>query len=143
MLQVQETGIPVLIKLSFFLLLFSFYLHGQIPETPQPQGMKPFWILQGVESATILGDDFTTRRALSLGCVEADPIYGQHPSNFRLIATGIGLQVGSAIPLYYMIKSKKRFWRILGYSLLTSESGARVEAIIHNSTFQTRNQCVH
>lgn len=121
--------IPALIRLSLLLLVTSAF--AQLPDAPQLQ--KTFWSLTGAYSGAIIADDISTQHYETLGCSELNSfLYSEHPSNFRLLSVSFGIQLAAEIPAYYAVRSRKRFWKVVGYSSLLAQTGIRTDAVILN-----------
>lgn len=100
---------------------------------------KKFWVMAAGMALASLADGITTRRALSNGAIELNPLMGKRPSNLQLFGLGSFLTAGEVGGLYLLKRwddhdNPTHAWVYVG----TLQIGAETALAVHNERLSNR-----
>lgn len=88
----------------------------ELPDQPKPQPQrvidKRFLVLSFTSKVSMATDFYFTHRDLRRGYTERNPFLGRHPSDGKLIGTGILFAAVLDVTTYYLKKHHNRFWAL-------------------------------
>lgn len=123
----------VVMKTLLILAMLSIPACAQLPDAPSATPKK-FWALTGIYAGGIVADTVTTQQFQQVGCVEAaNPfLYGRRPGAARFVAISSGLFLTETLIARKMVRSRNRYWRWAGYTVIGYESRVRWQSALHN-----------
>lgn len=125
------------------LLIFALSVSAlaELPNGPQYQTPKKFWVLSGIYVASIVADGITTHHNQMNGSTENNAwLYGQHPTNTRFFATNAAIATGRIYFSRKLISSHRKGVRMIGWGMMLYGIEDHAQCAIQNSQLGPANK---
>lgn len=121
-------------KTLLLIFALSVSAFAELPNGPQYQTPKKFWVLSGIYVGSIVADGITTHQGQMQGTTEQNSwLYGQHPSNVRFFATNAAIAGGRIYFSRKLIASRRKGVRMIGWGMMLYGIEDHTNAVIRNS----------
>ena len=140
----RRDGTVILAGCLLLLLLLLFWptsCNGQEkPDAPKPKrDCRVFIVGTALLAASKTADAITTRQALDRGGVEANPIFGRHPSPAKQAGVNAIVFAGQVLAFHFTERSRKPWLRWVGRVGLGFQIEEHIRAAACNAHIDARS----